>query len=207
MTNKLKYAAEILDQSWWQEEVPIGFKDRTYLVYKDETEEGVETVYTWEEYLTQGSHQWKKVYIDENENKTIYAIFSRNGHLVDIPENYSSSKIKFISKAKYNAAIDPTKNYYILYDFLDREIYTNPYKKPVNVDFKRNVITTLFPTSIEVPATEEVDAHTLTTYYAEENYQTKVVEELDFSQYTLIYWYKVNERDNEPKRYNRPVNL
>lgn len=113
----MKYA-RILDTTWWQEEVPVGFSDRTYLLYEEETEEGVETIYTWEEYLTQGSHQWKKV-IDDVE----YAIFSRNGHPVNVPENYSNNKIEFITEREFKIYVT---NDYLIHLFTDYPLGTNP---------------------------------------------------------------------------------
>lgn len=191
----IKYA-EILDSTWWQEEVPEGFTGRTKDIGTEE--EPDIKVLTWEEYLSHNGHTWKKEIRDENDVllKTI-VIFSKNGHPVNVPVDYANAKIKFINKQyfkDYRISMEQPNAYkpsYVIYEVLNRAIHPDPTVKPVRVDFKRNTY----------PGLHKVKDADVTTYYLNDTLEQKVVEEHFFTDHSKIYWHTWLGRDNEFKIY------
>lgn len=116
--------AEILDPSWWIDDVPNTFADYLNVVQYDETLEPFEEPHTWETYLTMNGRQWQIDVKDENEN-TIksYALFTRNGKPVDVPNNYTSSKLRFVTKREFDIY---SNNDYLIHLITDAELGTNP---------------------------------------------------------------------------------
>lgn len=191
-----KYA-KILDSTWWEEDVPVGFKDRSVLDYTVDEENPTETVLKWKEYLTHNNHQWKVVIyagVDLDIFIGEYAIFSRNGYPISVPKDYANSKISLIDEAEYKTAQNKSgKDYYLLYDYASDRFARDIEEKPLDIDFKRNLIKTLYPSTTE----------NITTYYGDEAQTIKVVEEHDYSSYSEIYWYKISGKDIVPKTYKK----
>lgn len=189
----MKYA-KISDSSWWNESVPTGFVGRTYTDENDQ-----EQVYTWMQYLTQGNHLWRRlIYNDADELTAELAIFSRNGRPVSVPDGYSNAKIQFIDSNRYHYYLNPDESdFYLLYEYLDPDTYKSWKRKPVDIDFKRNVVETLYPKTVQYIG------YTITTYYGDESQTIPILEEHDYTTHTHIYWYKMSGRDESYKLYKR----
>lgn len=116
--------AEILDQTWWQEQVPTSFANSSFTVVDEETAEETTEQLTWAEYLSMNGRQWKIDVKDENEN-TIksYAYFTRNGQPVSVNSNYANEKIRFVTEREYNIY---SKNNYLIHLITDLPITNNP---------------------------------------------------------------------------------
>lgn len=132
--SKINYPiAKILDATWWQEEVPVGFTNRTYPDQDD-----VEQVYTFEQYLGK---------FKRNYNSIEFALFSQ----ITLPQGYSNSKIEFVHSDYYYtqvAAVSENPDgvlYYRIYEVLPEEMWQHKYKAPVTINFKTATIKGLYP--------------------------------------------------------------
>ena len=175
--------AIVTDNTWWNDNSPYS--------YENELEEIV--YYTWEEYLTVNGKIWKTFSFDNTKE---YVTFSRSGRPVDIG-SYTSEKISFVTELDYKSNINNTP-YYLLYNNLREKDW---YRKPIDIDFKRNLTEPLYPrVEVQNYLSPPID---VTVFYSEETYENKVLEEWDYEGYTHIYWYTNFGRDEGYKYYKR----
>lgn len=181
-----KYA-KILDSTWWEEDVPVGFKDRSVLDYTVDEENPTETVLKWKEYLTQGGRIWKKqLFNEENEVTHEFAIFSRNGRPVDVPEDYSNDKLEMISDREYKIY---TTNDYLIHLYTDYPLGTNPKHIDFNSELKVGLTTRSYKWKGQIlTKTFEIDGLAI----LEKEYSHTRTNGLKTSKTKKFYWYKAD---------------
>lgn len=123
MPNQLQIA-EVLDASWWQEQVPSTFANSSFTVIDQETAQETTEQYNWSEYLTMNGRQWKIDVADENENLIkSFAYFTRNGKPVAVPSNYANEKIRLVTKREFEIY---QNDCYLIHLISDLDINSNP---------------------------------------------------------------------------------
>lgn len=195
----MKYA-RILDNTWWDEQVPTSFKNSSYLVYGEGDEEGTEVQYKWSEYLSMNGNVWRTELRDDEDNLVDeFATFSRDGYPVDVPE-YTSDKIEFITEREFKIYVT---NDYLIHLFTDYPLGTNPKHIDFSVELNEGLNTRSYKWKGQIlTKTFEKDGIDI---LEKEYSHTRDNDGLKNSKTKKFYWYKADGTKELLKTQNKDI--
>lgn len=187
--------AEVLDNTWWTEEVAVGLPNREKNIGTEEEPDMVAK--TWEEYCLVSNGVDKNNYIIRDEEDNIIKEFVRfnsgSGGDFALPNGYSSNKLRTSTQRELNIY---QGNKFLIHLFTDLDINTNP----KDIDWKTSLDTRLtkehtYWAGVKVKSVYSYNGSNVLERVFIRTYVNRKVTQL----VEKIYWYRANSSKEQLK--------